>query len=203
MKRSIFILGLLLIMLQIWVSGSEVNLTAAQNSKVSTSAAATKNKDDELVPIRLRLRTNKKAFRVGEKIEVLAYLENESENQPYYVAKRLESLFVQPLPHGIVISILDDENKDVAPILVVDPVPGSDVIKIEEVPSRYMELAPNVIYGVRDTCDTILKPGKYRLKVTYIDYAALRWSKSERAALPMPVLLQQLVSNSVIITVSR
>jgi len=84
-------------------------------------ATAQKHQEDESKknvdqsPIRFILNTPRKNWRANEPIEVLAYLENVSQNKYFYVGRELGSLFSIDPYHYIELSIKDAKNRN-API---------------------------------------------------------------------------------------
>jgi len=157
----------------------------------------------EQSPIRLILRTSKRSYRVGEQIDITTYLENATSDEFYYIAKDLTGLFVHNPFHGIQVSILDKESKDVTKYAVADPMPGKEVLKIEELLSNYTVLGPTMIYGVKDLYDLYLKPGQYKLLAKYYEAAAFRWTETERKSVSPPVWVRDITSNAVIIQVVK
>ena len=154
-------------------------------------------------PIRLILQTPRKNWRANEPIEVLAYLENVSQNKFFYVGRELGSLFSIDPYHYIELSIKDARNRD-API---GRTASAQVFTKESITERlaraYIILDPGNIYGLKDSIDTTLSPGRYRLTAVYREVEALRWSEEERKALKIPVWTERLVSNTITITVIR
>jgi hypothetical protein len=141
---------------------------------------------------------------MGEAIELVVYFENQSMEQPCYVVKDLDTIFVRSLEQGINISIMDNNGKDVAPIIMVNKTRDKNRVKVDDVSSVYLELGPKMIYGVSERLDDVsLKPGMYKLRATYYDDAPTYWSEVERKSLAIPVCTQRLTSNSVTITVTR
>lgn len=157
----------------------------------------------ELSPIRLILRTSKRSYRAGEQIGIITYLENSTSDKSYYIARDLTGLFVSNSFHGILISIMDNENKDITRHAAADPMPGKEVLKIEELSLHYIVLGPTVIYGVKDSYDLYLRPGKYKLLAKYYEAAAFRWTEAERKSVSPPIWAQDIISNAVVIHVTK
>src|SRR5262245_12830458 len=153
------------------------------------------------VPIRLMLQTTRTTWRSDEPIEVLAYLENVSQNKFFYVGRELDSLFSILPYHYIELSIKDSRNKD-APIGRMASAQSYTNESITEKLARaYIKLYPGKIYGLKDYSSIVLPPGRYRMTAFYREVEALRWSEEERKALKIPVWTERLVSNTITITV--
>ncbi|HYE74850.1 MAG TPA: hypothetical protein VEF04_16035 [Blastocatellia bacterium] len=180
------------------ISGSS-RTGSVEKVKISTSKNKPASTQSQMF---LHLKTAKRTFRVGEEIEITAYLENKT-NQFYYVPLSLSVLFIDTPFHGISLSIKDARNKEVSKRAAADPMPGQEVLRADEVESQYFIFAPGMIYGTKDSYDLQLPPGTYKLRAKYYEYASLKWSQEERKALAVPVWTQELFSNVVIITIGR
>lgn len=151
--------------------------------------------------IHLVLQTAKTRYRVGEPIELTAYLENVSDS-PYYVGNTFASLLGSLGLHDMKLEIADERNKAV----VVGRGGGNwiwsqNTSVADKLTQAYVRLGAGMVHGLKDRVPLSLQPGRYRLRVTYREEEALRWTEAERAALPVPVWTQPLVSNEVMITV--
>jgi len=168
----------------------------AQKSRTPEEKKSTVQK-----PIRLILQIPRKSWRAGEPIEVMAYLENVSQDKFFKVGRKLDSFFVVNNYHDIQLSIKDSRNREVPMFrmgqsrsLPLDPIK-------QRLVDNYINLDPGNIYGLRESFE--LPPGRYRLTANYRELDASHWTEEERIALPIPVWTKPLVSNTITITVTR
>jgi len=153
--------------------------------------------------IRLRLQTSKPVYRVGESLEIIAFLENVSAKS-YYVGNTDISLFGSLGWHDMEVEFFDSEGK-VVPIGrgggTLFPKPNAPLA--ERLADAYVYLWPGMVHGLKEELEFPLKSGRYRLKATYREHYALTWTEAERKTLQAPVWTQPLVSNEVFIRVVR
>jgi len=155
-------------------------------------------------PIQLVIQTPRKTWRAGESIEILAYLENVSQKYAaYYVGRELFSLFSIDPYHYIELSIKDSRNREVPLGRMASAGYDKGESIAEKLHRAYVYLSPGNIYGLKRTIGYKLAPGRYSLTAVYREVQALYWSEQERKALPTPVWTEKLVSNTLIITITR
>lgn len=157
----------------------------------------------EQLPIRLVLQTSRRTYRAGERIEVSIYLENMSQDAQFYVGRDIGRLSIRSLLHYLDLSIINERGREIPiPRAAVDHADESPRLTTSEKLARdYVWLGPRTIYGIQTELFEPLRPGQYRLTATYREEEALRWTEAERAALPVPVWTQPLVSDTVMITI--
>ena len=150
--------------------------------------------------LRLILQTTKRVYRAGEPIHVTAYLENESEEQTFYVGRELGGFCAIVSFHYIELRVTDRKNR-LIPIANSAGAAGSKegTTQREIIESEYVPLGPKSIYGQTDTCEITLKKGRYRMQAVYYEFEATVWKNPE--ALDFPVWTKRLYSNTVTITV--
>jgi len=151
-------------------------------------------------PLRLVLQTAKRVYRAGEPIHVTAYLENESEEQTFYVGRDLDG-FCAIIPfHYIELRIIDQNNRR---IRIANSAGAGGwregTTQREKIQQEYLALGPKGVYGQSDTCDIRLKKGRYRMQAVYYEFEATDWKNKE--ALDFPVWTKTLHSNPVMIAV--
>ncbi len=151
--------------------------------------------------IRLVLRVSKGTYRVGDPIEILAYLQNTSD-RTYYVGNELLGLSTISSLHYMLVTTEDASGEVVKPALsaATSTWEANTTIK-DKLSQAYTQLRPNTLFGASERGNVALLPGRYRLRAEYREIEALRWSDSERRALLIPVWTQQLVSNTVTIRI--
>lgn len=179
-----------------------LGLVCMQGLSATSASQRAANNNISPTPIRLVLQTSKRTYRAGEPIEITAYLENVSQDKIYYVGKDLGNLFSIESFHYIGLQITDLKGRE-API---GRGAGTSVWKFgttiaEKLALEYVQLQQGMIYGRKFVDDLPLRRGQYRLVATYCEEEALRWTKAEREALPVPVWTQPLISNSVTIRI--
>ncbi len=139
-------------------------------------------------------------IRAGESIHVTAYLENESEEQTFYVGRDLDG-FCAIIPlHYIELRIIDHKNRRMR--IVNSAGAGGwreGITQREKIQQEYVPLGPKAVYEQRDTCEIRLKKGRYRMRAIYHEFEATEWKSTE--ALDFPVWMKTLYSNVVTITV--
>jgi hypothetical protein len=106
--------------------------------------------------------------------------------------------------HEMHLRIFDANNKEV----MIGGGGGSWIWKpntsvAEKVAQAYTQLRPDMILGIKETVPLKLRPGRYHLTATYREIEATYWTEAERKSLAIPIWMQPLTSNTVIITVSR
>jgi hypothetical protein len=153
--------------------------------------------------LRLVLQVPKRRFRVGEPIEITAYLENISD-RPYYVGNTFTDLLVSTGLHDMRLIITDEKGKEVP----IGRGGGSWIWKqntsvADKLAQAYVHLRAGAIHGVKERLSLPLQSGQYRLTVTYHEEEALQWAKTDRDSLPIPVWTKKLTSNTITITVIR
>lgn len=179
-----------------------LGLVYMQEPPVTSALQRAANNSSSPTPIRLVLQTSRRTYRAGEPIELTAYLENVSQDRAYYVGKDLGKFFITESFHYIELQITDGKGRE-APIgrgaAASIWKPGTTIA--EKLVQEYVQLQPRMIYGQKDAGNITLRPGQFRLRVTYHEVEALRWTEEERNSLPAQVWTQPLVSNTVTITV--
>src|SRR5437867_12984466 len=119
-------------------------------------------------PLRLILQTTKRVCRAGEPIHITAYLENESEEQTFYVGRDLDG-FCAIIPlHYIELRIMDHKNRRMR--IVNSAGAGGwreGITQREKIQQEYVPLGPKGVYGQKDTCEIRLKKGRYRMRAVY------------------------------------
>jgi len=171
-------------------------------SAIAQKSRAPKEKKSIVqTPIRLTIQIPRKTWRSSEPIEVMAYLENVSQDKFFKVGRKLDSFFVVNNYHDIQLSIKDSRNREVPMFrigqsrsLPLDPIK-------QRLVDNYINLDPGNIYGLRESFE--LPPGRYRLTANYRELDASHWTEEECKALPIPVWTEPLVSNTITITVIR
>jgi len=153
-------------------------------------------------PLRLVLQTTKRVYRAGEPIHIRAYLENESEEQTFYVGRDLDG-FCAIIPlHYIELRIIDHKNRRMR--IVNSAGAGGwreGITQREKIQQEYVPLGPKGVYGQKETCDIRLKKGRYRMQAVYHEFEATEWKSNDK--LDYPVWTKTLHSNSVTIIVVR
>ncbi len=166
-------------------------IAAVQDSSINSTA------------MRLVLQTSERRYRSGQPISITAYLENVSKNETYYVGTELGNLFSIESSHYIDLEIIDGRGR----VVPIGRGAGTSIWKpgttiAQKLAQQYVQLRPNMIFGLKNDTDLTLKPGQYRLKAIYHEVEASDWSPEERKALPVPVWTQTLVSNTVVLTIN-
>lgn len=167
------------------------------NAHQSEMKRANQKSDIELI-----LKVSKRVYRLGEPIEITSYLENVSDFKGYYVGNTDISLLGTIGLHDMELIIRDKKGSEV-------PIGrgagtwfwGENMSVTDKLARAYVHIRPGMIHGLKQRIDFPFKPGRYRLVTTYHEHEALRWTEAERRALPIPVWTQQLVSNTVTITI--
>jgi hypothetical protein len=146
-------------------------------------------------PIRVVLTAARNRLRYGQPIELTAYLENTTEDKVYMVGK------------GIMFGVISSYQN-----LLLNGAEGCpdfsitstwEVAKLttEEVEKSYVVLAPGRIYGLKSELGCDMKPGRYRMTVTYRDNFAQVWGMNKNIQPKYPVWTETIKSNPVVITV--
>lgn len=144
--------------------------------------------------------TNKKQYRSNEPITVYSFLENRSD-RTYYVGKTFYSHLYSGL-HDLELSITDWKGNSVSlPRSAGDWIWKPNTSVKDKIAQAYIELAPDLIYGMRESLDLNLKPGTYKLSVVYRENEAVEWPADQIQELPIRVWTKTLKSNEVIISI--
>ena len=159
-------------------------------------------KNNPSFPIRLVLDTSKRRYKTGERVIVLAYLENIGDHA-YYVGNILLGFWGTSELHDVTLTICDQNNQQVS----IGGGGGSWIWKHgtgidEKLASAYTQLRPRTIFGVKEDIPVTLRPRRYRLTASYREIEALTWTEADRRALPIQVWTEPLTSNTVTITVT-
>jgi hypothetical protein len=179
-----------------------LGLLCMQDLSVTSAGQRAATNSTGSTPIRLVLETSNRTYHAGESIQIIAYLENVSQDKTYYVGKDLGSLFSIESFHYIEVQITDAKGRKVP----IGRGAGASIWKpgttiAEKLAQEYVHLQQGMIYGRKFIDDLLLRPGQYRLVATYREVEALRWTEAEREALLVPVWTQSLVSNTVTVAV--
>ncbi len=153
--------------------------------------------------VHLQLQISKRRYRVGEPITVLAYLENRGTTF-YYVGATLAGFWGTLGLHEMHLRITNERNQDVP----IGHGGGSWIWKpnssvTDKIAQAYVQLAPGGVWGQKDQIPLRLPAGRYRITATYREIEAQTWTAAERGSLPLPVWVQPLTSNTVVIQVTR
>lgn len=159
-------------------------------------------KADTTGQIKLVLGTSKHHYRRGESIVLLAYLENTSREQSYYIGKDLGGFFAIMPYHQIELAIKNTRGQE-APIGRMALAPASSKKAVsEKLADSYVLLAPGKIYG-QARSDINLPPGQWKVTATYREFEANRWSPEEINNIGAPVWIDVVTSNTIAINVSK
>lgn len=170
----------------------------------TTLAHRTVHKENASKAIHLALCVRKKTYHAGEAIRILAYLENTTSDETYYVGRSLGNFFVIEPFHYIELSIVDGKGQPVSSGLVGNTSIWKSGTPIsEKLKQEYLLLGPRMIFGQRDEGNIRLQPGRYTLTAVYYELEAEKWTRDDRSAIPFPVWTKRLVSNRVAIRVLR
>ena len=131
--------------------------------------------------IRLVLQMSKRTYRAGQPIPLAVYLENVSKNEQYYVGTDLGNLFSIESFHYIELEITDERGRTVP----VGRGAGTSIWKpgetiADKLSTQYIQLGPNMIFGIKNGSDLSLQPGRYQLRAIYHELEAVNWSQDER-----------------------
>jgi len=176
--------------------------TFAWNSEGQTLAVRRKlpGVNDRGLGIKVVVHTNKKQYRSNEPIIFYSFLENRSD-RTYYVGRTYYSLLYSGL-HDLELSITDLNGKSISiPRSAGDWIWKPNTSLRDKIAQAYIQLAPNLIYGIRESLDLRLKPGKYRLSVVYRENEASEWPANQIQELPIQVWTKTIKSNNVLISV--
>jgi hypothetical protein len=178
----------------------------------------------EQPPIRLRIQTNKRIYRVDEPIELSVYLENVSQDRSYYVGRDIDGIHdLTHEFHAVRLTIVDmrgrkvqlPQGASVSDELIYFDVNGKAVpphrpTVAEKLAKEYVRLPPQAFLGFRREIfeayengryRNYFRAGHYRFQVTYQEIEALSWTEAEKKSLETPVWEQPLTSNIVEISV--
>jgi hypothetical protein len=159
-------------------------------------------KADTTDHIKLVLGTSKRRYHRGEPITLVAYLENTSREQAYYVGKDLGGFF-SIMPYHQIELVSEDARGREAPIgrMALAPASSKETVS-KKLADSYVLLAPGRIYGQSRT-DVYLPSGRWNLTATYREFEARRWSPAELKLISSPVWVKPIKSNTLTITVAR
>lgn len=155
-------------------------------------------------PVKLELRIPKTVWRVGESNECTAFIRNTSET-PYFVGRHFFGFGIISSFHNISLKIVDAKTgKEVSrPQISVTQQWTFGTSLSAKIDQEYVKLEKDMIHGLSVNGDWGLKPGNYRISASYTEWEAESWPAAERGALPNPVWMEPLASNTVSITVVR
>ena len=153
-------------------------------------------------PIRLVLQTSKKTYRVGDPIIITTYLENVSD-KTYLVGSYLNEFDLFTQFQVVELKVVNERNRPLKRSqLFLDPFPSElNKSMAEKLSKNYVALRPRMTHGFKVSGNVLRPAGRYRYTAIYRELQAPRWTEAERNALPIPIWMQPLVSNTVTITV--